>query len=361
MPLFVRLQEREDFEARTLRALLGAAATLPVMFLCRKLHLPVSVPFFAMLGAGIGAFSGSWKMRLALGLGLLVSLVEGMSLRLPRDIALLGMGLGTALLADLGGLRRRPLRSAAGMLGSGGLVLLGMYVKTVMDARLFHSRPGMVGLGLGVMVVALFWSVGRLAAHVTVHGSRVGSRGEALAARLQGEVQGLVSRAVLLHAECRREVDALPSGPGRTQLQGVLDTLATGVFTLAEEYAELEARLRGARAEEVGTQVKELRAKAAAMTDAVARRQLELAASSLGEELNHLDVLDRKRERLLAQLHAQVALVERARVSLVGVRGGGDLAAKGAQAAQLAQRLSEMGQEDAASVPPPPERLSGRA
>lgn len=41
----------------------------------------------------------------------------------------------------------------------------------------------------------------------------------------------------------------------------------------------------------------------AASEDAVARRQLELAASSLGEELNPLATLSRKQERLLAQLH----------------------------------------------------------
>jgi hypothetical protein len=95
--------------------------------------------------------------------------------------------------------------------------------------------------------------------------------------------------------------------------------------------------------------VRELRNRASTTQDAVARRQLELAASSLGEELNHLDALSRRRERLLAQLHAQVALLERARVSFVGVQGS-EMGAKGAQAAQLARKLKSLGEDS--SAPP---------
>jgi peptidoglycan hydrolase CwlO-like protein len=101
---------------------------------------------------------------------------------------------------------------------------------------------------------------------------------------------------------------------------------------------------------DVDQQVKDLKARAAATGDSVARRQLELAASSLGEELNHLETLGRRKERLLAQLHAQVALLERARVSLVGAQGG-ELGDKGAQAAQLARRLAALGQEGAPPAP----------
>jgi peptidoglycan hydrolase CwlO-like protein len=95
---------------------------------------------------------------------------------------------------------------------------------------------------------------------------------------------------------------------------------------------------------EVDGKVRALRERAAATEDAVARKQLELAASSLGEELNRLDALQKRKERLVAQLHAQVALLERARVSLVGAQGG-EAKDKGVQAAQLAQRLAALAQE----------------
>ncbi|ATB34891.1 hypothetical protein CYFUS_000298 [Cystobacter fuscus] len=354
MPLLVQLQEREDFEKRTLLALAGAAALSPVLALTTHLYLPVNTAWLALLGAGIASTRGGWKTRLAMGVGLMVGLTVIWQVRAPAALTQFCMGLLAAGAVDLWRVARRPYGVLAGMVGAGALVPLGMYVKAVLDARLFSPRPGMVSALVGLTVVALFWGVGRLASYVRVHGNKIEARGAALEGQLTGEAQGLVMRTVKLHKECRREVGRMEAGPGRKELTGVLDKLATGVFTLAEEYAELLARLQGARAADVSTQVQELRAKAAAATDAVARRQLELAASSLGEELNHLDVLDRKRERLLAQLHAQVALVERARVSLVGARGG-DAAAKGAQAAHLAQRLAELGQEDAGTPRPQPD------
>src|SRR6185312_14252918 len=66
--------------------------------------------------------------------------------------------------------------------------------------------------------------------------------------------------------------------------------------------------------------IQELEASAKTSRDAVARQQLELAAKSLGEELERLGELKLKRERVLARLKSQVALLERARVALIGLR-----------------------------------------
>lgn len=359
MPLSAQLHDRQDFEKRTLRALAGAGVLAGLAVMCRQVHLPVNPVWMALLGAGMGAAPGGWKARLAVGVGLLVTLDLPGLFRLPSPLAPFCMGVIAASAVDFGRVTRMPLRVLAGVLGAGALVPLALYVKRVMDARLFDNHPGTPGLVLAMGVVALFWSVGRLASHVTVHDHPVEARGEAVENRLTGEVRALVARARRLHKECRREAGRLAAGPGRMELLGVLDRLATGAFALAEEYTELTTRLEDARGAEVDTQVKELRARAATMTDSVARRQLELAASSLGEELNHLDVLSRKRERLLARLHAQVAMVERARVSFVGVHGG-ELAAKGEQAARLAQRLSELEQGDTGASTSPSVPLSSR-
>ena len=52
----------------------------------------------------------------------------------------------------------------------------------------------------------------------------------------------------------------------------------------------------------------------------VAKQQLQAAAASLTEELGRLGELRLKRERVLARLKSQVALLERARVALIGMR-----------------------------------------
>jgi hypothetical protein len=355
MPLSVQLQEREDFEVRTLRALGGGAAAGLLVAAAARLHVHVDLGFFAVAGAALASARVDWKVRLGLLVGLPVLLNIPDVLNVPSPLAEACMGtLAAGVVGALGtSWRPRPLQVLAGAVGAGALVPLGLYVKTVMDARLFDGRLGAVGTVLGLAAVGLFWSVGTLASHVSVHANAVEARGSALEKQLSGEAQGLVTRAVTLYGQCQKEAARLSAGPGKAELLGVLEKMVREVFSLAESHANLEAQLHAAQQGDVDAQVRELRARAAATTDAVARRQLELAASSLGEELNHLDLLGRKRERLLAQLHAQVALLERARVSLVGVRGG-DVASKGAQAAQLARKLEALGQEDSGAPAPAP-------
>ncbi|ATB30145.1 hypothetical protein [Melittangium boletus] len=352
MAFSVQLHAREDFEVRTLRALGGAAVLAPLVALGEWLHVRVDVAFIALVGAGLASARVGWKTWVALAVGLpaLLSLPELLRLPVPAAQVLMGV-----LAASMVGLwnpewKPRPEQVLAGALGAGALVPLGMYVRRVLDARLLDGLTGPLHAAPGLAVVALFWSVGRLASHLEVHANTVEARGARLRTRMVGEPQELVARTVTLYRECRAETAQLGSAPGRKELERVLDTLALEVFNRAEAHAQLESQLKGARMEDVNTQVTALRTKATATTDAVARRQLELAAGALGEELNQLETMGRKRERLLAQLHAQVAMMERARVSLVAVRGG-DVAAKGEQAAQLARRLAELGQEDAGGPP----------
>ncbi|PTL84864.1 hypothetical protein [Vitiosangium sp. GDMCC 1.1324] len=354
MPLSVQLQEREDFEVRTLRALGGGAAVGLAVAAASRMHLHLDMTFFAVAGAAVASARADWKVRLGMLVGLPVLLNIPEVLNVPTPLSEACMGTLAAGVVGLVGTRwkPKPLQVLAGAVGAGMMVPLGLYVKTVMDARFFDGRLGAVGAVVGLAAVALFWSVGTLAAHVRVHGNAVEARGTALEKQLSGEAQGLVSRAVTLYGQCQKEAARLTAGPGKTELVGVLEKMAREVFSLAESHAQLEAQLRAVQQGDVDAQVQELRAKAAATTDAVARRQLELAASSLGEELNHLDILGRKRERMLAQLHAQVALLERARVSLVGVQGG-DVASKGEQAAQLARKLAALGQEDSSAPAAP--------
>ena len=87
MPLSVQLQEREDFETRTLFALAGAAALSSVAALTTHLYLPVNAAWLALLGAGIASTRGGWKTRLAMGVGLMVGLTVLVQLRAPASAA----------------------------------------------------------------------------------------------------------------------------------------------------------------------------------------------------------------------------------------------------------------------------------
>jgi hypothetical protein len=342
----LQLLHREDFETRTLRALVGGAAVGVLAALAERAHVPVD-PGLAVVAAALAGARPKPGTRALVWVGLpLVAAVPYLfQAGAPVPQALSG-ALATAMVAWLGlGSERvgQPAQVAAGAVASGVLVPLGLYVQQVLDAR-FFSNGGLLGALVGFTAVALFWSVGTLASHVTVHGDAVESRGGTLEAQVGGEAKALLGRTRELYRQCRTLALKMRPGAGRTELVGVLQKMAGEAFSLAETHAELEAQLSAVAPQDVQKQVEDLRTRAQATGDAVARRQLELAASSLGEELNRLTLLSSKRERLLAQLHAQVALLERARVSLVGVAGS-EASAKGAQAAHLAQRLAALGQE----------------
>ncbi|WP_224368639.1 hypothetical protein [Hyalangium versicolor] len=352
MAFSLQLLHREDFERRTLRALAGGGAVGVLAALAQRFHIPLD-PGFAVVAAGLAGAQPvlGYTAALRLALAVLPALPYFFEATDPVPQAFSG-AIAAALVAWAGQGNERfgkPSEVAAGAVAAGALVPLGMYVQQVLDAR-FFSHGGLLGALVGFGAVALFWSVGTLASHLTVHLDPVESRGRTLASTLAGEAKNLVERTVTLYQQCRAVALKMAAGPGRNELVEVLRKMAREAFTLAESHAGLEAQLMSVAQGDVDTQVKDLRARAAATEDAVARRQLELAASSLGEELNRLDTLSRKRDRLLAQLHAQVALMERARVSLVGAAGT-EASAKGAQAAQLARRLASLGEE----TPPAPE------
>jgi hypothetical protein len=360
MSLSLQLLNREDFETRTLRALLGGAVAGALAAVAHRLRIPVEPAYLAVVGASMAAVkppAGFWGIALRLALAVLPA---GPFFYAPAQLS---QGLCAALAAGLvtwAGQGHEehapPPRVAASAVGAGVLVPLGVYVATVMEARLFGGVSNLLSALLGLTSVALFWGIGTLPAHVRVHTDALEARGGALEATLHGEAGTLVGRALELYRQCKALAGKLAPSAGRTELTGTLEKMAAEVFSLAEAHAGLAAQLQSVVQGDVDQQVKDLKARAAATGDAVARRQLELAASSLGEELNHLEALGRRGERLLAQLHAQVALMERARVSLVGVQGR-EVGDKGAQAAQLARKLAALGQDGGA--PAPVEATSG--
>ncbi len=346
MAFSLQLLHREDFEVRTLRALAGGAAAGVLAALAQRFHIPLDPGFAVWAGAMVGAQPvAGYGAALRLALAALPALPYFFDATPPVPQSF-SAAIAAALVTWLGQGGDRVGKApqvAAGALAAGALVPLGMYVQQVLDARFFTSG-GLLGALVGFTTVALFWSVGTLASHVAVHVDPVESRGGVLENTLSGEARDLVGRTLTLYRQCRGVAMKMAPGAGRNELVEVLRKMAREAFTLAESHAGLEAQLQSVAQGDVDTQIQDLRTRAAATEDPVARRQLELAASSLGEELNRLDTLSRKRERLLAQLHAQVALLERARVSLVGAAGS-EASAKGAQAAHLARRLASMGEE----------------
>lgn len=345
MSLSIQLIRREDFESRCLYALVGAGAMALVAGVARQvLRVPVEPGYFALMAAAVAAVrpQAAYSFLVRAAVVLLPALPYVLGAPSPWRHAVAG-AIAAGLLAWRGHGRDgvgTPTQLALGAGAAAVTTVLGLYVQDVLNAR-FLPNLGYFPLMVDYAVVALFWSIGTLPVNLSIDLDPVATWGMRLEATLTGEVRVLVTRALTLYRQSLAESRKLATGPGGAKLQAVLRKLARGAFTLAESYAELEAQLSAAAQGSVDSQVQELKKRAQDAQDGVARRQLERAAASLGEELNHLDVLSRRQERLFAQLHAQVALLERARVCFIGARATSPLD-RGDPAQALADKLSAL-------------------
>ncbi|NRD68848.1 hypothetical protein HRD49_44755, partial [Corallococcus exiguus] len=187
-------------------------------------------------------------------------------------------------------------------------------------------------------IVGLFVGLGAIAAHLGLTADPVEARAEELLPQLSGDFHTLSERALSLYRQCGQSLAKLPREPAREELARTLARITKGAVELASEWAGVEAQLEERAAAELQAERESLERSARASTDVVARRQLEAAAASLAEEVERLGDMRQRRERILARLRAEVALLERARVALLSLRSG-QAQLKAAELASLARRF----------------------
>jgi hypothetical protein len=217
--------------------------------------------------------------------------------------------------------RPGPVHYAATALVTGGLAVAGTEVAKILSARMADvATPSVLNFAVSGVVISLFAGIGSIVSHVALASDPVEARCEELLTQLSGEFEGQVARALSLYRQCGAQLAALPREAAREELARTLQKLTKDAADLAGEWAGVEAHLHDSAHADLKKEIAELKKSAASARDAVARQQLEGAASSLEEELERLGELKLKRERVLAKLKSQVALLERARVALIGMR-----------------------------------------
>ncbi len=329
----IALQHREIFERNVSRALVFGAGAGVLGFISSRLHLGVPLAWLALTACALACVRGDRVDRL---------LLSGLSFILPALPWLFGLssvwtlglaGAATGVLmvkarlaergeeGSVGSSRPGAAHFVAGALVTGGLAVAGSQVAKILFARLAQlATPELLAFAASGVVVALFASLGSLASHVALQADPVEAKVEALLPSLSGEFEALLLRALNVYRQAGVQLAALPRDAAREELARTLSRLTSDAAGLAGEWAGVEAQLQSQAGESLKKEIEELEASAAAARDEVAKQQLSQAAQSLGEELERLDELKLKRERVLARLKSQVALLERARVALIGLR-----------------------------------------
>lgn len=329
----IQLHQREAFERNMTRALAAGAGAGLLAFLTTRVGLHVPLSFLALVGTSLACVRGDRMDRIML---------AALSVVLPAlpwlfgfsaawTVGLAGCAAGLlmvkARLAERGeegsvaSDRPGALHYVGTALATGGLAVAGTEVAKILFSRLADlSTPVLLNSAASGVVIALFAGIGSLASHIALKSDPVEARIEELLPSLSGEFEAQITRALNLYRQSGMQLAALPRDAAREELARTLQKLTKDAAELAGEWAGVEAQVHEHAHADLQKEIEELTKSAKAARDAVARQQLEGAAASLKEELGRLGEMRLKRERVLARLKSQVALLERARVALIGMR-----------------------------------------
>lgn len=360
----LQLHHREAFERNVTRALVAGAGAGALAYLSSRLHTPIPLSFLALVAATLACVRGTRMDKMVLtalamvlpGLPWLFGLSTGWTVAMAGAAA--GALMVRARVAEKGVEGSVATESpgvahyVAGAVATAGLGLAGTEVARVLSARMTDAQtPLLLNYGVAGVVVALFAGIGSLASHIALKADQVEARAEELLASLTGEFATQLNKALTSYRAAGAQLAALPREPAREELARTLQKLTKDAVELTAEWSGVEASMHETAHADLQKEINELTQSAASARDAVAKQQLEQAAASLKEELVRLSELQLKRERVLAKLKAQVALLERARVALIGMRSS-HATVRAAEMSAVARKLNALalGQSDEARL-----------
>ena len=327
------LQQREIFERNVSRSLAAGALAGLAGFVSARFSLGVPLAWLTLVGVALAHVRGDrWDRILLTGLSFVLPAVPWLfGLSAAWTVAMAGAAAGVLMVkarltergeeGNVGVSRPGVAHYAAAAVATGGLAVAGTEVAKILFARLTQlSTPELFSFAASGTIIALFAGLGSLASHVALQADPVEARVEALLPSLSGEFEAQLTRALNVYRQAGVQLAALPRDAAREELARTLSKLTRDAAELAADWSGVEAHVQESAHQSLQKDIAELESSAKTSRDAVARQQLELAAKSLAEELERLGELKLKRERVLARLKSQVALLERARVALIGLR-----------------------------------------
>jgi hypothetical protein len=204
--------------------------------------------------------------------------------------------------------------------------------------------PGPIAAAAAGSAVGLFFGLASAPKHISRPSDPVeGKYIEALQIK-DGELHEILARALSIHQSVKTDLAQKKDEKTVQKLGERVGELAMRVLSIVEQCRRIESDLSAAPAYELEERISQLKRKADAATDAAARDTYLAAVESLDGQRRAFDAINRGRERVIARLHANVALLEKVRFSLLHMRSA-DAERIGGEASPLADALEELSRE----------------
>lgn len=306
----LRIRDHGELQASAARAAIGGSAyLLGTALLGTSILSPVGLAG-GVLVLGLAAVPPR-SLRSFATASALAAAAAGAALIRPGS--LWGLTAAAALLGMMytresqSGWRSRLLAALAG----GAAAALGVAV-------LYRLQQGevFVDLSLGVerlgagAVLGLFAGLGTIGREVEWQPPKIESGRDVtpLLPQASGELGTLLGRANQAFTEARA---ALGSGDG--EVAHAAADLMSKIERFARRWQDLDAEMARTDHAALTERLASIRARAAATQDDVARAEYASAETALAKQVEYLGGIERGRERALARLHHQVAVLERLR------------------------------------------------
>ncbi|MFN7131800.1 MAG: hypothetical protein ACK4N5_06940 [Myxococcales bacterium] len=248
--------------------------------------------------------------------------------------------------SEVGQPRAGWLTVAAAIAIGGAALAVGSFVVKVFDSHqlIDLALPSALAAGARVALLGFFASLGAAGAHLTHEADPVETQYAALLPELAGDLKVLGARAMTNYRRCAEVLASSEPGFARNQLARSLSEVTGRILELARRWQAIDKEL-GERAEsEVALRREELRVLKDRTRDEIARKQLGVAEASLDAELQQLDRIRRGRERVMARLHGEMALLERTRFALLGLKSS-DAHLRAAELSAISESLSTIARD----------------
>lgn len=276
-----------------------------------------------VLGGALAAVAARGKKWWRAALGGLAGSVGAVLFTLTAPLwppfAALLMGLAAApVLAEGQSKGRKAVTAAlAGVAGAAGLyvarVMLGWDVfDGVVPSLLGHAGAGAAaGLFVGLASAPRYLGQPPDPVESAYH--------PALAVK-DGEVHQILARTIEIHRALQADLAARAGASAVERVGAREDELVLRILHIAKECRKIRADLDATPAAEIEARIAELSRRAEATPDEGARATYAQTVASLEEQLEALARIENGRERVVARLHATVALLEKLRFALIHMR-----------------------------------------
>jgi hypothetical protein len=356
----VTFADHEGFQKTVLRASAGGAAAGLAVYGLAFVGVPeaLAVTPLVCAAATAAACSKSWKTRILYGIlggaaGCLPFIMQGHPI---FGLALAGAGVGAVFAhfrqreavggVEVGQSRMGKAAYVAAALLSAVAMVAGKAVVEAFTTRgiLDQLLPAPLAAMAGTAVIGFFLSLGTAGAHVVRDPDPV----EKLYARMQPELSGdlkvLAARAMTNYRRCAEILANSEAGFARAQLSKSLSDVTLRILELGRRWQNIDHEL-GERAEgEINQRLAELKKLKENTRDEAAKKQLSAAEGAVNGELHQIDRIRRGRERVVARLHGEMALLDRSRFALLGLKTS-DAHLRAAELSALSESLSTVARE----------------